>query len=164
VGRQQWVALASHPPFAQALKSAAPPPPPPPEALHAASIATAPGEGVGYAILLIPLGATVLIWVWIGNMNLLQDPATALTMVGFSTILVTAVLIAIEASQLGMGKAPVENGKKGSGPVLFVGTLVAWLIMSLVPEQACWYGKKSLAIRGSSLPSSSVVLGSAWAQ
>lgn len=148
VGSQQWVDLASHPPFADALRSAAPPPPPP--SPQSAVVATAPGEGFGYTILLLPLGATVLIWVWVGNMNLLQDPATALAMVGLSTILVTAVLVAVEASQLGMGKNPVENGKKGNGPVTwFFGTLLAWIVMfPWYLSKRRWYGKRSFAVVG----------------
>jgi hypothetical protein len=67
----------------------------------AASLVAAPtaGEGLGYSILLLPLGTTFMIWFWIGSMNLLQDPASSLTMLGVATILGTATLAAIEASQ-----------------------------------------------------------------
>lgn len=149
VGSQQWVDLASHAPFAEALRGAAPPPPPPPpEQMSAAS--SSPGEALGYTILLLPLATTVLIWVWVGSMNLLQDPATTLTMLGFATILATTVLISVEASQLGMGKAAVEKGKRGNGPIAwFIGILVMWIVMfPWYLAKRRWYGKKNLVVGG----------------
>ncbi len=142
VGSQHWVDLAGYAPFAAALLETSASPP-------AAPLAHA-GEGLGHAILLFPFGATFLIWLWVGNMNLLQDPASSLSVVGIATIVATAVLIAIEASQLGMGSLPVENGKKGSGPAAwFVASLLMWILaFPLYLSKRRWYGKRSLAIGG----------------
>ena len=108
------------------------------------------GEGLGNALLLVPFGACFLIWFWVGEMNLLQRPDQTLLGLGVITILLTAALIAAEASQLEMGTTLNGKGKKDSGPVAwFIATLLFWVVM--YP----WYlfcrsryGKKNLIVGG----------------
>src|SRR6188768_20441 len=85
------------------------------------------GEALGYVILVAPFLAGVLVWFWIGNMNLFQDPASNLFMLAVATVGGTAILIAIEASGLGMGKRLDSRGKKGTGPVAwFLAACLMW--------------------------------------
>lgn len=63
---------------------------------HISSIST---SGYGIALLAIPVTACFLIWFWVGNMNLLQSPASALGLIGLSVVLSTAFIAAIEVSQ-----------------------------------------------------------------
>lgn len=48
----------------------------------------------------IPAVATVLIWMWVGSMNLLQSPGNTLFMIGLLTVASTAILAAIEVGKL----------------------------------------------------------------
>ncbi len=80
----------------------------------------------GILLLALPVISTFLIWFWIGGMNLLQAPGQALSIVGIITIAATALVAAIEASQVGM----VSNRKNGTyGPVawFFIVSLL-WVI------------------------------------
>lgn len=54
----------------------------------------------GLILLLAPLVSTVLIWFWIGNMNLLQNPSSKLSGLVAITILLTAILATMEVSAL----------------------------------------------------------------
>jgi hypothetical protein len=113
--------------------------------------ASAPsGEGIGYAILLLPLASTMLIWWWVGQMNLLQSPSSSLNLVGVATILATSTMMAIEANSLGMGKLPVEKGKVGEPPAAwFVAGLVIWVFaFPMYLRRRRFYGRKSLAVGG----------------
>ncbi|WP_314436801.1 hypothetical protein [Massilia timonae] len=47
----------------------------------------------------IPAVATLLIWFWVGNMNLMQSPGSSLMLIGLLTICATAALAAIEVSK-----------------------------------------------------------------
>jgi len=78
------------------------------------------------ALLAIPLVATFLIWFWISNMLLIQNPASTLSLVGISTILATAFIAAMEAH-----KAGITSGKGSSvhQPVLwFFCMLGIWIV------------------------------------
>jgi hypothetical protein len=84
-------------------------------------------------------------------MNLLQRPDQTLTGVGVVTILLTAALVAAEASQLGMGsKTNPKSGKKDSGPVVwFIAMLMCWIIVYpwyLFTRSR--YGKKNMIVGG----------------
>ena len=53
----------------------------------------------------IPAVATLLIWTWVGSMNLLQSPGSTLFMIGLLTVGTTAALAALE-----VGKSPAVLG------------------------------------------------------
>ena len=102
-----------------------------------------PSEVLGSLILLLPLGATILIWFWIGKMNLLQKPGSALTVVMLITIILTGVLVGIEASFLKIGKNEKRTGPIGWAVVV----MLFWIIG--YPCYLFWrsrYGAKNLII------------------
>jgi uncharacterized protein DUF4339 len=132
---ESWMPLAQTP-FVAVVAAPAPPQP--------------GGEALGFAILLSPIVAGVLVWLWIANMNLLQDPASTLQILTVLTIVGTATLIAVEASQLGMGKRTDSRGKKGTGAVAwFCASCLIWFIaFPWYLDQRRYYGRKPLAIGG----------------
>ncbi len=99
-GSASWQPVSAYPPFAEALG-------PKPEIVSPVS----GGEGIGIALLLIPLAATMLIWFWVGSMNLFQDPTSSLAVLSFGTVILTGVLIAVEAAQLGMGSRAASSNR-----------------------------------------------------
>lgn len=60
-------------------------------------------ETLAQAMLLVPIIGCLLIWFWIGSMNLFQNPEASLWLVGIGTVLATAGLAASDAGRLGMG-------------------------------------------------------------
>ena len=109
-------------------------------------------ELLGILLLLIPPISTFLIFFWVGNMILIQGPGSTLMGLVCATVLGTAVLAAVEASQIGMGSATDidKRGKRRSGPVawFFVMTLL-WLLG--YPMYLFWrsrYGRKNLVVGG----------------
>jgi len=83
-------------------------------------------EGLAQAMLLVPIVACLLIWFWIGSMNLLQGPGSSLAFLAVGTIVVTAALAFADATRLGMG-GPSDTRKEG--PALwFVRLVVLWII------------------------------------
>ncbi len=88
-------------------------------------------ETWGWMLVGIPAVTTFLIWFWVGNMNLLQNPDGNLTLLSIATWIVTSILMAVEASQLGMGRIEVE-GKRGTGPAVWLlGGLLFWIVVYL---------------------------------
>jgi predicted Zn finger-like uncharacterized protein len=108
-------------------------------------------ENIGYIMLVIPLISTLLIWFWIGSMNLLQSPGSTLTFLGIATIVITALLGAYEAQKLGFGK-PSKTGKinKESGPMgYFFGMILLWIVVyPLYLFQRSKKGRKNLVVGG----------------
>lgn len=85
------------------------------------------GELFGILMLCCPVVAAALIWFWVGSMNILQNPNSALTFIALATVIITATLACVEANQLGFGKN--SSGKKETGPmVFFLGILLVWVI------------------------------------
>src|SRR5260370_30782763 len=81
-------------------------------------------EVIGVVLLLVPAAAALLLYFWISGMNLLQNPTQALNAIVGLTIVATAALAAIEASQLGIGA-----GGKESGPIAwFFFVALLWVI------------------------------------
>ena len=60
----------------------------------------------------IPVAATLLIWMWVGSMNLLQSPGNTLFMIGLLAVGATATLAALE-----VGSHPqAADGPAGRSP------------------------------------------------
>jgi hypothetical protein len=90
-----------------------------------------PQETLGIIILLLPLISGLLIWFWVGSMNMLQNPGSTLAMLVIGTVITTGLLVGIEASQLGIGADSHKDkkGKKKTGPVGWaVFTMLLWII------------------------------------
>ena len=64
--------------------------------------AKATAADYGLFLLAIPIVGTVLIWSWVGSMNLLQSPDSKLALIMAATVLGTAIVAAMEASKAGM--------------------------------------------------------------
>ncbi len=126
-----------------------------PETAASRAVRTSPDLGI--FLLGVPILAVVLIWGWVGNMNLLQSPETTLMGIGLGTLLITAVLASVEAASAGMQ----TNRQKGSyGPT-------AWFFLVLLLWVVCYpaylykrrhYGFANLLIPG--LVIAAVYLGS----
>lgn len=116
----------------------------------AAAPAAGGSEALGTLLVAIPLLATLLVWLWVGQMNLLQDPTGSLTMLSLVTVGLTALLMAVEASQLGMGRRAGKNGKQQSGPVAwFIAGCVLWLVaFPWYLSARGQYGRRGLGIAG----------------
>ena len=106
----------------------------------------ASSESIGYIMLLIPVVSAVLMYSWVGSMNLFQSPGSTLNFLSIGTILFTAILGGYEASKLGM-----QRGKKGNtlldmGPVAyFFAILLLWIIgFPAYMYHRSKYGKRNL--------------------
>lgn len=88
-------------------------------------------ETFGICMLLLPICTTFLLIFWIGGMNLLEAPWSKFNMLVGITLLGTSILVALEASKLGMG-SPADINKKdqlNSGPFgWFFAVLGLWVI------------------------------------
>lgn len=112
----------------------------------------APQETLGVIILLIPLVAALLSWFWIGSMNLLQNPGSTLSFLAIGTVILTGILVGVEANQLGIG-APGDTDKKGrkkTGPVGWGAvTMLLWIVG--YPAYLYYrskYGAKNMVVGG----------------
>jgi len=124
-GFSEWIPLST------ILHIIEPPPIAPapsiPRAAVKQPITNTPSDSLGIVIMLLPIASAALMWFWISGMNLLQNPSSTLNGIAIVTILATAALIAVEASQLGIGQ-PI-HGKRTTGPVgWFICTLLIWII------------------------------------
>lgn len=126
-----------HPPCAGAPSVASPLPP-------------GGSEALGTIIVFIPFVATLLIWFWVGSMNLFQNPTGSLALLSIGTVVGTALLMAVEASQLGMGTRVDSRGKKGSSPgAWFVLSCLLWIVaFPWYLDQRRYYGRRPLAVAG----------------
>ena len=85
---------------------------------------------IAVIMLLIPVIAAVVTWFWIGNMRLIDNPASMLTLIAIFTVVVTAVLAGVEANNLGMGneKDLTKKGYRNAGPAGWVlSLLLFWM-------------------------------------
>jgi hypothetical protein len=111
-----------------------------------------PGEAIGIINLLLPLGSTALVWLWVGGMGLLQHPDSSLMFVAGLTVVASAILVAVEASQAGAGSRTDldRRGSRRSGPVVwFFATCLLWLL--IYPAwffQRGRYGLKNMVVGG----------------
>ena len=58
-----------------------------------------PASDYGIPLLAIPIVAVLLMWLWVGNMNLLQSPGAWLWFCAIATVAATAVLATVEDSK-----------------------------------------------------------------
>jgi len=103
------------------------------------------GETLGVVALALPGAAAVLSFFWIGNMSLLQGPESTLLGIAAATIAGTAMLVSVEAGQLGFGGA-----KRDSGPVAwFFFMLFFWIVaLPAYLYRRSKYGLNNLAVGG----------------
>ena len=80
---------------------------------------TKPVADYEIALLVTPVVATMLIWFWVSEMNLLQSPSNSLNLIMIATVLGTAIIAAMEASKVGM------TGNKEKGTY----SPIAWFFM-----------------------------------
>ena len=112
----------------------------------------APSEVFGYIMLGIPVFGLMLIWLWVGNMTILEDPGTALVTISAMVLFGTAIPATIEASNLKMGNPEdlKPNGKKREGPVAWFFSL--WLLWfaayPMYLNRRAVYGVKKLLVPG----------------
>lgn len=92
----------------------------------------AANETLGMLAILMPLIGALLNVFWVGNMNLLQGPGSTLNVIVVIVVVGSAILIGMEASQIGIGSesdSRVKNGKRVTGPAGWaVGTMLMWVI------------------------------------
>jgi len=83
------------------------------------------GGRTGWLLLIIPLVAFILMWVWIADMPRPKDPELFLNLVLIGTIISTAILVYVESSKLGFGTL-----KKDKKPIVyFIGMVLLWPIV-----------------------------------
>lgn len=86
-------------------------------------------EGIGLMLVLLPLGAALVDWFYVGSMNLLQNPSSTLSLITILVVLISAVLIAVEANSLGFGNGKAQDGKKDSSPIIWaIFTIFIWIV------------------------------------
>jgi hypothetical protein len=107
-----------------------------------------PSEVLGTLMLLVPATGAMLLWFWVGEMALIQDPGSKLTFIACVVVLATAVLAAVEAGQLGMGDPKDLRG--GAGPVRwFLSVALLWVIgFPAYLHQRRRHGMKNLVVGG----------------
>ena len=88
-------------------------------------------EVLGALLLMIPFFASLLVWFWVGGMNLLQSPGSTLNLIVVLVFATTATLSAYEASVIGIGGPSdvTANGKRKSGPLTwFFFICLVWIV------------------------------------
>jgi len=109
------------------------------------------GEILGIFLLIVPFITTLLIWFWIGNMTILESPGSKLNFIAIGTIILTGIIAAIEANQLGFGQNKSKSGKMSeTGPAgYFFGFALLWIIIyPLYLYKRSTKGKRNLLIGG----------------
>jgi hypothetical protein len=118
----------------------------------ASILATKKSEALGVLMLTAPFVAALLIVFWVGDMALIQNPGSTLNLLAFATVIGTAILVAIEAKQVGAGNNVdlTPKGKKRSGPgSWFAVTLLLWVVgFPGWLYQRKRYGLKNLVVGG----------------
>ncbi len=100
----------------------------PPVANIPVTAKSAINETVGTIALVLPLGGAALMWFWVGSMNLLQNPSSSLNSVAVLVVFGTAILIGVEANELGMA-GPNDSRPRATSPLVWgITTLLLWFI------------------------------------
>lgn len=105
-------------------------------------------ETLGYVLLALPFFAAFLIVFWVGKMDSLQARYDTLGNITGLTIFITAIIMAAEAAELGMGK-PID-GRATKGPFRwFIGGCLIWPVAYPAYLYARKrFGRKSLIVEG----------------
>ncbi len=80
----------------------------------------------GTLLLAIPIITSLLIWIWVSGMSLLQSPGGTLSLLMLTTILGTALVASMEASKVGM-KSDRKKGTYSPTAWFFIITFM-WII------------------------------------
>jgi predicted RNA-binding Zn-ribbon protein involved in translation (DUF1610 family) len=87
-------------------------------------------ELLAIIMVIIPLVASLIIWFWIGELRLIDNPGAKLAGVMIVVVISTAILAGVDANQLGIGSSRYKKDKerKSSGDPAgwFVSLLVLW--------------------------------------
>ncbi|MGH2507365.1 MAG: zinc-ribbon domain-containing protein [Ktedonobacteraceae bacterium] len=85
-----------------------------------------PAADYGIFLLITPIVAVLLIWFWVAGMSLIQSPGSTLALIVVATVVITAILAAVEAHKVDMFFEP----EKGSyGPISwFFMFVIMWVI------------------------------------
>ena len=97
-----------------------------------------PRADYAWILLGIPLAATVLIWGWVSNMNLLEGPGNTLAMILVAVVISTAAVTAVEVSKGG----PRPEGT--TGPAAW-GALV--LLLWIIGYPAYLFNRRNYGLR-----------------
>jgi len=85
-----------------------------------------PEETLGIIALCVPIGSALLECFWVPEIALVQDPFATATLLTCLTVLITALLVAIEAQRAGFGKDP--KAKEGGPIEWFLKTVLLWIV------------------------------------
>mgnify|MGYP000243992068 CR=1 FL=1 len=88
-------------------------------------------EAIGTIALILPICSAIIAGVLLGGKSLSYESDSMLGMISFTTVIVTSILIAIEAGIVGAGSKTDLNtkGKRREGPVTwFVACVLLWIV------------------------------------
>ncbi len=108
------------------------------------------GETLGIYMLAIPFASVLLMWFWVGDMNLLQSPGSKLNFISVITVIITAIIAAVEANQMGFGQQTKQGEKPGRSPVTWF-FLIVLLWIAFYPSylyERSKKGKRNLLFGG----------------
>jgi erythromycin esterase len=98
------------------------------------------GETVGRIMLIIPVLAVIIMWLWITDMNWLRPVFFYLNLISLGTVILTSLLAYREASRLGFG----EQKNEIKPIVYFIGMFLLWpIFFPLYLHQRRKKGKKN---------------------
>lgn len=90
------------------------------------SIMPKPAADYGIFLLAIPVVATMLIFFWVSEMNLLQSPSDTMNLIMIATIVGTAIVASMEAGKVGM-KTDRSKGTYSATSWFFIITMM-WIV------------------------------------
>ncbi len=99
------------------------------------------GETLGIYMLAVPFASILLMWFWIGEMNLLQSPGSKLNFISLITVIITAIIAAVESNQLGFGQQTKQGEKPSRSPVTWF-FLIVLLWIAFYPSYLYERSKK----------------------
>jgi len=120
-GFAEWLPIGS---IQHLLEPTPPTPSIGPHVFQTAVASPQKAETLGIVLVVLPIGAAIVMGV--ARMFIGQNLIVA-TMISLATVLLTAVVMTIEASQLGMGSE--TSGKRTTGPLMwFFGGVLFWVV------------------------------------
>jgi len=111
-----------------------------------------PDETLGAVMVGVPLLGTLLVWFWVAQMRMLDNPGASLSLLSMLVVASTAALAFVEASRLRMGGADDLNakGERREGPGNWAASiLLLWFIgLPYYLSRRSSYGRKDLMAIG----------------